>query len=60
MVIIWLVIAVLLYIPFKKWVATADAPLISALLWPLLACVLGLLIAASPFIWLFKRIKGNN
>jgi len=36
MVVVWLVIAALFYFPFKRWVATAEAPLISALLWPLL------------------------
>jgi len=60
MVVIWLVISGLLYIPFKKLAATAEAPLISALLWPLLVCLLGLFIVASPFIWLFNRIRGNN
>ena len=44
----------------KKWAATAEAPLISALLWPLLVCLLRLFIVASPFIWLFNRIRGNN
>lgn len=34
MLAIWIISAVLLYFPFKKWGATADAPLIAALLWP--------------------------
>jgi hypothetical protein len=32
--VLWLGIAALLYIPFRKWVATAESPLIAALLWP--------------------------
>jgi len=60
MVVTWLVIAGLLYIPFKKWVATEGAPLISALLWPLILCLFGLVIAALPFVWLFNRIRGND
>lgn len=36
MVIGWLIIAALLYVPFKRWIATAEAPFISALLWPLM------------------------
>lgn len=59
MVVIWLVIAGIIYIPFRKWVATAEAPIISALLWPLLACLLGLFIVVLPFILVFKRISRN-
>ena len=55
MLIIWLVIAVLLYIPFKKWVATANAPFVAALLWPLYLSVLGLYILTMLFVQLFKK-----
>jgi hypothetical protein len=51
----WLVIAALLYFPFKRWVATADAPFIAALLWPLYLSVLGLYLLATPFIRIFKK-----
>lgn len=60
MIVIWLVVAGIIYIPFKKWVATADAPVIAALLWPLLACLLGLFIITLPFVLAFKKIKGTN
>lgn len=47
---VYFVIAAFLYWPFRKWVATAGAPAISALLWPLmLVFILGALII-SPFI----------
>lgn len=50
MVAVYFVIAAFLYWPFRKWVATAEAPAISALLWPLMAVFfLGVLII-SPFI----------
>ena len=59
MVAAWLLISVLLYFPFKKWVATANAPLISALLWPIYLCIIALSIVASLFMNLFHRIKGG-
>lgn len=54
MVIGWLIIAVLLYFPFKRWVATTEAPFISALLWPLMVVffVIGL-----PLIALIGKFK---
>lgn len=36
MLLIWLVGAAFLYWPFKKWEATYKAPIISALLWPVM------------------------
>lgn len=36
MLLIWLVVAAFLYWPFRQWDATYKAPLISALLWPLM------------------------
>jgi len=54
-IIIWLVVAVLLYFPFKKWVGTAEAPFIAALLWPLYLIGFGLFLLATPFIRLFKK-----
>jgi hypothetical protein len=57
MIIAWLIIAGLLFLPFKRWVATAEAPLISALLWPLLIVffLVGPLLMA-----LFEKIKGKQ
>ena len=50
MLTIWLVVAAFLYWPFRKWEATYKAPLISALLWPLLIFIfLGALIWGSLF-----------
>ena len=57
MVIGWLVIAALLYFPFKKWVATHDAPLLSALLWPFLIVFF---VVGVPLIALFQKIKGKQ
>lgn len=56
MVIGWLIVAVLLYFPFKRWVATAEAPFISALLWPLMVIffVIGL-----PLMALIGKFKGK-
>lgn len=36
MLLIWLVVAAFLYWPFRNWQATYKAPLISALLWPIM------------------------
>lgn len=60
MIVIWLVVAAIIYIPFKKWVATADAPVIAALLWPAFACALVLFIVAIPFVLVFKKLNGSN
>ena len=50
MLTIWLVVAAFLYWPFRKLEATYKAPLISALLWPLLIFIfLGALIWGSLF-----------
>tara|TARA_R110002167_G_scaffold126550_2_gene307338 strand:- start:961 stop:1143 length:183 start_codon:yes stop_codon:yes gene_type:complete len=57
--IIWLVVAGLLLAPFKKWVATADAPIISALLWPLMGLLVGLFLLAIPIRCFFRKIKGK-
>jgi hypothetical protein len=57
MIIAWLIIAGLLFLPFKRWVATAEAPFLSALLWPL---VIGFFLVAIPLGLLFKIIKGNQ
>ena len=56
MVIGWLIIAVLLYFPFKRWVATAEAPFISALLWPLMIVFF---IIGLPLIALIGKFKGK-
>ncbi|MCY1302994.1 hypothetical protein D9M70_526810 [compost metagenome] len=48
MVTLYFVVAAFLYWPFRKWVATAGAPAISALLWPLmLALIIGALIISQ-------------
>lgn len=57
MVIVWLTIAGLLFLPFKRWVATAEAPLISALLWPLLIVFF---LVGLPLMALFEKIKGKQ
>lgn len=56
MVVGWLIIAALLYFPFKKWVATAEAPFISALLWPLMV---GFFIVGVPLMALTGKFKGK-
>lgn len=54
MLLIWLVGAAFLYWPFRKWEATYKAPIISALLWPVMVIFfLGLIIWA-------KFIDTNN
>ncbi len=53
MLLIWLVGAAFLYWPFRQWVATSNASLISALLWPLMLIV----IIVGLFIAYFKREK---
>jgi hypothetical protein len=50
MVAVYFVIAAFLYWPFRKWVATAKAPAISALLWPLMVVFFLGMLAISPFI----------
>jgi hypothetical protein len=57
MIVIWLVIAALLYFPFKRWVATDKAPIISALLWPLLIVFF---IVGLPLIALLEKIRGKH
>lgn len=54
MLTIWLVVAAFSYWPFRKWEATYKAPLISALLWPLL-----ILFFLGAIIWesLFNKEK---
>ena len=48
MLLIWLVGAAFLYWPFKKWDATYKAPILSALLWPVMVIFfLGLIIWAK-------------
>ena len=50
MLLIWLVGAAFLYWPFKKWDATYKAPILSALLWPVMVIFfLGLIIDKSVF-----------
>lgn len=60
MVALWLVVAALLYVPFKRWVATSEAPMISALLWPLLIGFFTIFIISTPLIALFKIITGKQ
>lgn len=44
---IWIIVAALLYKPFCRWTATCQAPILSAIFWPLLsAFMLGALIFA--------------
>jgi len=54
MLLIWLVGAAFLYWPFKKWEATYKAPIISALLWPIMV------VFFLGFIIWVKFIDTNN
>ena len=56
MFVAWLIIAVLLYFPFKRWAATVDAPFISALLWPLMV---SFFIISVPLMALIGKFKGK-
>lgn len=50
MLLIWLVGAAFLYWPFRKWEATYKAPIISALLWPVMVIFfLGFIVWAKFF-----------
>lgn len=49
MVAVYFVVAAFLYWPFRKWVATAGAPAISALLWPLMLVLIVGAIIIFPF-----------
>jgi len=53
----WVVIAALLYFPFKRWVATAEAPLISALLWPL---TVAFFVIGIPLMAIIDKLKGKQ
>lgn len=57
MVIAWLVIAAILYVPFKQWSATAEAPFLSALLWPLLVAFF---VFGMPVMFLIDKIKARE
>lgn len=46
----YFVIAAFLYWPFRKWVATAGAPGISALLWPVMVVFFLGVILIAPFV----------
>ena len=51
----YLVIAAFLYWPFRKWVATAEAPGLSALLWPLMV----IFFIGAAFFALFSKDKAK-
>ncbi|MFW1840995.1 hypothetical protein ACG9XS_21015 [Acinetobacter gyllenbergii] len=50
MLLIWLVGAAFLYWPFTKWEATYKAPILSALLWPLMAIFLIFFVLWAKFL----------
>ena len=56
MIIFWLVVAAILYMPFKKWVATSEAPFLSALLWPVMVVFF---IVIVPLIGIYSKFKGK-